>query len=251
MTNQAFFGDPADVQTAAAGGTLMLRGPEAHHAAAVKRVRPGEKIDVLDGEGHRLGCTIVEATPDTVVVTVDMISFDPPPAIRLVLVQALAKGDRAELAVEAATELGVDAVLPWQADRSIVRWRAEKAGKGRIKWESLVRAASKQSRRSRVPEVLDVLDTKGLGRWLDGVEHPVVLHEEASESLAAYWRRRPVTRSGTLAVIVGPEGGISPDELDLLANAGAVPALLGVNVLRASTAGPAAIAVLNHLAGRW
>ena len=251
MTNQAFFGNPTDVQTAAVGGTLTLRGPEAHHAAAVKRVRPGEEIDVLDGEGHRLSCTVVEATHGAVVVTVDRLSFDSPPAMRLVLVQALAKGDRAELAVEAATELGVDAVLPWQADRSIVRWRAEKAIKGRTKWESLVRAASKQSRRARVPEVLDALDTKGLGHWLGGVQHPVVLHEEASESLAEYWGRSTLATSETLAVIVGPEGGISPEELGVLANAGAVPAQLGTNVLRASTAGPAAIAVLNHLAGRW
>lgn len=251
MTNQAFFGDPADVQTAAVGAALTLRGPEAHHAAAVKRVAPGETIDVVDGEGHRLSCTVVEATPAAVVVTVDRIAFDAPPEIRIVLVQALAKGDRAELAVEAATELGVDAVLPWQADRSIVRWRAEKAAKGRAKWESLVRAATKQSRRTWQPEVLEVLDTKGLGRWLDGVDHPVVLHEEAEETLAGYWNRNPTRNAGTLAVIVGPEGGISPQELGLLRNTGATPVQLGTNVLRASTAGPAAIAVLNQLTGRW
>lgn len=251
MTNQAFFGDPADVQAAAVGAVLTLRGPEAHHAATVKRVGHGETIDVMDGEGYRLSCTVVDATPAAVVVSVDRISFDPLPEIRIVLVQALAKGDRAELAVEAATELGVDAVLPWQADRSIVRWRTEKAAKGRAKWESLVRAASKQSRRTRLPEVLEVLDTKGLGRWLDGVEHPVVLHEEARETLAGYWNRQPTASGGTVAVIVGPEGGISPQELELLGNTGAAPVQLGTNVLRASTAGPAALAVLNQLTGRW
>ena len=251
MSNHAFFGDPADVQSAVPGDGITLRGPEAHHAATVKRVTAGETIDVVDGEGHRLACTVVDASPSAVMLTVDGTSFDPLPETRIVLVQALAKGDRAELAVEAATELGVDAVLPWQADRSIVRWRAEKAVKGRAKWESLVRAASKQSRRTRLPEVLDVLDSRGLGRWLDGVEHPVLLHEEASESLAGYWNRDRGSSAGTLAVIVGPEGGVSPQEVGLFQEHGAVPVQLGTNVLRASTAGPAALAVLNQLTGRW
>lgn len=251
MTNQAFFGDPADVQSAVAGAAFTLRGDEAHHAATVKRVVPGEAIDVLDGRGHRLSCTVVDASPAAVVVTVDRTSFDPLPDTRIVLVQALAKGDRAELAVEAATELGVDAVLPWQADRSIVRWRAEKAVRGRAKWEFLVRSASKQSRRTRVPDVLDVLDSRNLAHWLDGVEHSVVLHEEASESLAAYWNRALGSSAGTLAVLVGPEGGISPQEVESFTNHGAVPVQLGTNVLRASTAGPAALAVLNQLSGRW
>lgn len=251
MTNQAFFGDPADVQSALAGADFILRGPEAHHAATVKRVVPGETIDVVDGEGRRLSCTVVDASSAEVTVTVDEISFDPLPDTRIVLVQALAKGDRAELAVEAATELGVDAVLPWQADRSIVRWRAEKAVKGRAKWDALVRTASKQSRRTRVPEVLDVLDSRGLARWLDGVEHPVLLHEEAHESLAGYLNRNPGGRAWTLAVIVGPEGGVSPQEVALFSEHGAVPVQLGTNVLRASTAGPAALAVLNQLTGRW
>lgn len=251
MTNQAFFGDPAAVQGAVAGSSLTLRGPEAHHAATVKRIATGESIDVVDGSGHRLSCTVVDSAADAVVVRVDAVSFDPPPETRLVLVQALAKGDRGELAVEAATELGVDAVLPWQADRSIVRWRADKAAKGRLKWESLVRAASKQSRRTRLPEVLDVLDSRGVARWLAGVQCPVLLHEDADVSLAQYWARTPAMGAATVAVIVGPEGGISPQEVELFVNQGAVAVQLGSNVLRASTAGPAAIAVLNQLSGRW
>lgn len=251
MTNQAFFGDPADVVRADAGGTFVLTGPEAHHAATVKRVSVGEKIDVLDGDGRRLSCTVVEATSASVTAMVDSVSFDPHPRPKIILVQALAKGDRGELAVEAATELGVDVVLPWQADRSIVRWRADKAVKGRAKWESLVRAASKQSRRPRVPEVMELRDTKGLAAWLEDVDRPILLHEDAGESLASYWSRVPADEAKTVALIVGPEGGISPQEVDVLVGQGAVPVQLGGNVLRASTAGPAAIAVLNHLTGRW
>ncbi|WP_309070028.1 16S rRNA (uracil(1498)-N(3))-methyltransferase [Arthrobacter sp.] len=251
MTNQAYFGDPAEVQAAVAGGSITLRGTEAHHAATVKRVVAGETVDLLDGEGNRLGCTVVDVSGAAVVMTVDTVSFEPLPATRIVLVQALAKGDRAEMAVEAATELGVDAVVPWQADRSIVRWRADKAVKGQAKWESVVRAASKQSRRTRVPEVLDTVDSRGLGRWLADVAHPVLLHEEGRISLASYWNRRSEDHTGTVAVIVGPEGGVSPQEVTLFEEHGAVPVQLGTNVLRASTAGPAAIAVLNQLLGRW
>lgn len=251
MTNQAYFGDPAEVQAAVAGESITLRGTEAHHAAIVKRVVAGEAIDLVDGGGQRLGCTVVEVSGTAVVMTVDTVSFDPLPATRIVLVQALAKGDRAELAVEAATELGVDAVLPWQADRSIVRWRADKAVKGRAKWDSLVRAASKQSRRTRVPEVLDVLDSRGLARWLTRIDHPILLHEDAQLSLASHWNEGQQDHAGTVAVVVGPEGGISPQEVSLFEEHGAVPVQLGTNVLRASTAGPAAIAVINQLSGRW
>ena len=125
------------------------------------------------------------------------------------------------------------------------------AAKGRLKWESLVRAASKQSRRTRLPEVLDVLDSRGVARWLAGVQCPVLLHEDAEVSLAQYWARTPAMGAATVAVIVGPEGGISPQEVELFVNQGAVAVQLGSNVLRASTAGPAAIAVLNQLSGRW
>lgn len=251
MTNQSFFGEPADVQSAVVGATFTLAGTEAHHAATVKRVAVGETMDVVDGDGHRLSGTVTAASAESVALRVDSVSYDPLPGCRFVLVQALAKSDRSELAVEAATELGVDAVLPWQADRSIVRWRGDKAVKGQAKWESLVRTASKQCRRTRVPEVLETQDSRGLARWLGGVAHPVLLHEDADRSLADYWKHQPNAGVGVLAVVVGPEGGISPREIDLFTAQGAIAVSLGGNVLRASTAGPAAVALFNYLAGRW
>ncbi len=251
MTNQSFIGDPAAVRSAVVGSQFTLSGSEAHHAATVKRVKVGETLDVVDGGGNRVSGTVTSSSPAAVVLTVDSLSYDPPPSCRFVLVQALAKSDRAELAVEAATELGIDAVLPWQADRSIVRWRGDKAVKGRQKWESLVRAASKQSRRTRTPEVLEPLDSKGLAAWLKAAGGAIVLHEGASVSLAEYWAGGGAAHTDVIAVVVGPEGGISPQEVELFVSSGAVPVSLGSNVLRASTAGPAAVAVLNHLTGRW
>ena len=171
--------------------------------------------------------------------------------------QALAKGDRDEQAIEAATELGVDAVLPWQSERSIVRWRAEKAAKGQAKWRAVVTSAAKQSRRSRIPRVLDAADSKSLTARLAGVDLVLVLHEEAdmplSRALVTSGRGDAVPEAGirSVAVVVGPEGGISPAELEALRGVGAVAVRLGPHVLRSSTAGPAALAVLNQLLGRW
>src|SRR5690606_8740811 len=114
---------------------------------------PGERVDVVDGHGVRLQCRILEVHGDDVHLEVDARVEEPPSAVRLVLVQALAKGDRAELAIEAATEIGVDEVVPWRAERSVVIWRGDRAAKSRARWAATVRAAAKQSRRARVPLV--------------------------------------------------------------------------------------------------
>jgi 16S rRNA (uracil1498-N3)-methyltransferase len=178
---------------------------------------------------------------------------EPDPGVRLVLVQALAKGDRDELAIEAATEVGVDGVLPWQAERSVVVWRGDRAAKSRARWVGTVRAAAKQSRRARLPEVGTAVDTTGLAsRVRETVAAggaALVLHEDASTPLAAAGLGDAEPR--TVLVIVGPEGGISDRELGLLTDAGAEAVRLGPHVLRTSTAGPVALALLAERLGRW
>lgn len=252
MSNPVYLGNLESVRAAVAGGVFVLTGAEARHAGIVKRAEAGELVDIVDGHGRRITGTVTAGAPSTVTVDVRCVQNEPRPPVRLVLVQALAKGDRDERAIEAATELGVDAVLPWQADRSIVRWRADREAKGRLKWESAVREAAKQSRRSWVPEVLELQDTKGLARWLEGTDRALVLHEEASAGMGETLAGEHLAgREGTLAVVVGPEGGISPQERGLLEAAGAVSVHLGPHVLRSSTAGPAALAVLNQLLHRW
>ena len=260
MTNPIFFGDPELVAAAAPGSVFPLTGPEARHAVSVKRLAPGEDVDIVDGAGLRLRGTVRTAEPALLEVDVRGVEVEPAPAHELILVQALAKGDRDEQAIEAATELGVDTVIPWQSERSIVRWRAEKAVKGRSKWQAVVTSAAKQSRRARLPQVLDVTDSKSLPGRLAGVDLVLVLHEDADAPLARVIDsvRRPETdREGnadnriSIAVVVGPEGGISPAELDALRAAGATAVRLGPHVLRSSSAGPAALVLLNHLLGRW
>jgi len=163
-----------------------------------------------------------------------------------VLIQALAKGDRGEQAIEAATELGVDEVVPWQAARSIVVWRGERAGRSLRKWESVVLAAAKQSRRTRVPLVNGPANQAAVIQRIEAAALALVLHEEAAQPLAGL----ALPPSGEVVLIVGPEGGVAPEELDAFVAAGAVAVQLGPNVLRSSSAGPAALAVMCA-AGRW
>ena len=258
MTNSIFFGDAAQVAAAEPGGIFRLEGPEARHAVAVKRISAGESVDVVDGAGRRITGTVTETGPSLLVMDVEGTVQEAAAREEFILVQALAKGDRDEQAVEAATELGADRVIPWQSDRSIVRWRAEKAAKGQAKWQALTIAAAKQSRRARTPVVEPVLDSRGLARRLADADLVLVLHEEADAPLAEAVRSAagsgadgPGPASVSIAVVVGPEGGISGAELELLRSAGATAVRLGPHVLRSSTAGPAALAVLNQLLGRW
>jgi 16S rRNA (uracil1498-N3)-methyltransferase len=227
------------------GARVTLSGDEARHAVQVARVRAGERIAIGDGRGTIVRGPVAEAAPGALVVEVDEIVRDEAPSPALVLVQALAKGDRDELAVQAATELGVDRIVPWAAARSVSRWQGPKAEKGRARWAAIAREASKQSIRSRVPLVEAATPTAGLPGLLDGAR-VLVLEPTARRGLAELELDRR-----DLALLVGPEGGIAPEELERLEAAGAEPVRLGPGVLRTSTAGPAAVAVLSARLGRW
>ncbi|ROS31041.1 16S rRNA (uracil(1498)-N(3))-methyltransferase [Cellulomonas sp. PhB150] len=251
MSAPVFLGDEHRVRAANVGDTVLLDGAEGRHAGVVQRKAVGERVDVVDGAGVRLVGRIASVVPDGVLVEVVERVDEPAPAVPLVLVQALAKGDRDELAIEAATEVGADGVVPWQADRSIVVWRGDRAAKSRARWLGTVRTAAKQSRRAWVPEVGVAVDSKALAVRVAAAVAAgggaLVLHEEASVPIAE--AALPV--SGELLVVVGPEGGIGDDELRRLTDAGARAVRLGPHVLRTSTAGPVALALLAQRSGRW
>jgi 16S rRNA (uracil1498-N3)-methyltransferase len=234
-----------DLEDAAPGDPVSLTGPEARHAVTVSRLRVGETIAVGNGRGLVVTGGITSADHTELVLTAETVERVERSGPAVILAQALAKGDRDELAVQAATELGVDAVIPWSAGRSISRWEGAKVQKGVDRWIAVTREASKQSMRPWLPDVLDLVSTKQLAR-LAGEVRMLVLEPTASTRLSA------IELDGRdLLVVVGPEGGLSPDEVDALAAAGAEPVRLGDEVLRTSTAGPAAIAVLNAKLGRW
>jgi 16S rRNA (uracil1498-N3)-methyltransferase len=230
---------------AAVGDLVALTGAEAKHAAVVRRLRVGEAVTLGDGLGVWLGGVAEGVSPSRVDVRVVDRTSEPAPSPRIVLVQALAKGDRDELAVQAACELGVDEIIPWQASRSVSRWEGPKEVKGRERWATIVREAAKQAHRAWVPQVAPPASTADLVA-LASSRRVLLLDPTAPARLSAL---EPDGRD--LLLVVGPEGGISDEELDRLSAAGAERVLLGNTVLRTSTAGPAAIAVLSAALGRW
>jgi 16S rRNA (uracil1498-N3)-methyltransferase len=229
-----------------AGDVVALHGDEGRHAARVKRLAAGEPVLVSDGRGGLLECVVSAVTPSGLALEVAARRTVPRPAPRFLVVQALPKGERAELAVEVLTELGVDEIVPWAASRSIVRWLGPRGDRALDKWRRTAREATKQSRRAWLPEVAPLASTAEVADRLSGATG-LVLHEDAQVSLAAV----ELARDREVVVVVGPEGGIAADELDDFVAVGAVPVRLGEPVLRTSTAGAAALAVLSARLGRW
>jgi 16S rRNA (uracil1498-N3)-methyltransferase len=222
---------------------IVLDGPEGRHAAGARRLQVGETVDVVDGRGTRAHCAVASVARDVVALDVQSRTTEPPPALRLTLVQALPKGDRGELAVELATEVGIDAVIPWAAARCITQWKGERADKALQRWRSTAREAAKQSRRAWVPLVEEPHGTRALAGRLAGAT-VLVLHETSAVRLATL----DLPAEGELALVVGPEGGITDEELAAL---GGTAVRLGPGVLRTSTAGAAAVAAISTRTGRW
>jgi len=237
---------------ARAGSRVSLSGPEGHHAVNVARVQPGEQVHLGDGDGTTTRCRVVEVGRGELDAEVEEVWFEPAPQPSFTLVQALAKADRDHLAIEAATELGIDEVVPWQADRSVVRWRGDRGEKSHRKWRQTLLAATKQARRSRVPSLSQLAGREQVQLRISGADRAWVLHEQAATRLADVASSpeagMPVT--GEVVLVIGPEGGISEAELGAFTEAGAEPVRLGSTVLRTSTAGSAALAVLSA-ASRW
>jgi 16S rRNA (uracil1498-N3)-methyltransferase len=229
------------------GTTVVVDGAEGHHAASVRRLRPGEDVVLTDGAGSLARGVVETVGKDRLVVALGQVTVEPAPAPRLVVVQALAKGDRGELAVATMTEVGVDVVVPWASSRCTVRWDGERATRALGRWRATAREAAKQSRRARLPEVADLASTADVEVLLRRAAAAYVLHEEATEPLAG----AAPPGAGDVVLVVGPEGGLSPEELDRFAAAGAPAYRLGPTVLRTSTAGPAALAVLLSRTARW
>ncbi|MFD8934048.1 16S rRNA (uracil(1498)-N(3))-methyltransferase [Streptomyces sp. NPDC059578] len=235
----------------APGGRFVLDGPEGRHAVSVKRLRAGEDVVLTDGQGRWADCVVTGSEgKDRLLVHVTSSQEEPPPAPRLTVVQALPKGDRGELAVETMTETGVDAIVPWAAARCVTQWRGDRGGRALAKWRATARESGKQSRRVRFPEVADAMTTKQVAALLATADFAGVLHEDQHHGSAPF-ATADLPGAGEIVLVVGPEGGVSPEELAAFAEAGAGAYRLGASVLRTSTAGTVAAGLVLARTGRW
>lgn len=227
---------------------MLVEGSEGRHAVAAMRLTVGESVDVVDGCGRRARGRVDEIVDRHAMrVVVDAIEDEPEPHPRIVLVQALPKGDRGELAVELATEIGIDVIVPWSAAACITHWKGERLERGRRKWADAAVAAGKQSRRARFPVIEPLASTADVVQRVSAAARALTLDETASEPISAI----EVPAVGDVVLIVGPEGGLTEQERAAFVTAGARAVRLGPSVLRTSSAGIAAASVLLARSPRW
>lgn len=241
MTAPVFFVDREQLNAV----RCRISGDEGRHAATVKRMRMGERLEVCDGMGNRASGLVIALGKDWVDLDIDERNFEPPSDVQFVAIQAVAKGDRADLALEILTEVGIDRIIPWKSRHSIAKW--DDSGKSLHKWQRVAREASKQARRSWIPQVDEAVTTTELAEILPTFDVVVVLHESAEASLSGI----SVPSSGTVAIVIGPEGGISTEEVESLQSLGAHVVRMGTSIMRTSTAGGSALAVLASKTERW
>jgi 16S rRNA (uracil1498-N3)-methyltransferase len=248
VTPPVFVVPQAELLEASAGSVVVVGGAEGRHAATVRRIGVGEPVTLVDGQGGRATGTVSAVPSKRVIeVRVQTTTVERVPAPRVVVVQALPKGDRGELAVELLTEVGVDVIVPWAAAHCVTQWKGERAERGHRRWVDAAQAAAKQARRARFPEVPGIASTAEVVERLAAAAAALVLHETASTPIG----RIVLPAEGDVVVVVGPEGGLSDTELEQFAGAGAALVRLGPTVLRTSSAGIAGVAALLSASDRW
>lgn len=240
MTEAMFLADLDDPRV---GAQVAVTGDEGRHAAIVRRIRKGEVVLVSNGIGAAVRGPVLSADVNGLVVEVAEVLAEPVRPLRFTVVQALAKGERSELALEMLTEIGVDEIVPWQAARSVVKWAPDRVERALTRWRSIVRESTKQSRRFRVPRVSPPLTTAELALRIAEPALTLVLHEDANDWISQV----NVPAEGEVMLIVGPEGGLTEQELATFAEAGGRAVLIADGVLRTSTAGTVAVAQLQAL----
>jgi 16S rRNA (uracil1498-N3)-methyltransferase len=235
---------PSDTKV---GSKIKIAGAEAKHAMSVRRLQVGEAISVSDGQGQKARGKVSQLSKDYLELNVESVESIERPKPQLILVQALAKGDRDEMAVQACTELGIQTVIPWQSERSVSIWKPEKQDKHRLRWQTIATEAAKQSLRPFIPQVEKVLGTSELVERLKQFDLTLVLDPTSGTALTSV----SVSGHQSIAIVVGPEGGISPEELGQFGSAGLSLVALGSGILRTSTAGVAVVSYLQATLGNW
>ena len=221
------------------GASYSFNSEDANHAIKVLRIEAGEIFRVSDGNGGWANVQVNEVTKRSLETTVLEVGRQEPLEIQFTVVQALPKSDRAKEAVELLTEAGADVIVPWLANRSISRTEVIS------KFATTAREASKQSRRLFIPQLHETVKEKGVIDLIKSADLALVFHESAQVKLSEIVT--PQTKPKNVVVVIGPEGGLTDEELAAFAAAGAHVAGLGRPILRSAHAGLAALSAVNSL----
>lgn len=227
-------------------GDLVIEGDEAHHAASASRIKVGERVAVTNGAGRRAEVEVLDINKRNIGCRILDVVDEPRARTILIVIQALTKGDRARETLELLTEGGADIIIPWSASRSIGQWKEDKDALS--KWRSWAREATKQSRRTWIPQILDIHSTSQVKERIEDSEFSLMLHESGVNKFSDVVTGKPPRE---VNLIIGPEGGISDDEVALFEKAGAQSVVLGKPVFRSAHAGVAALAAVQCGFGIW
>jgi 16S rRNA (uracil1498-N3)-methyltransferase len=232
------------VDQISSGSTQELSGDEGHHAVKVMRLQIGEQIKIADNLGNWVSGAITEVGKKSLKINVSERGNAEHVKPELILVQAVTKSDRTKEMLELLTVAGADQIIPWQAQRCISKWKSDSTDK----WLTTIKESAKQARRVKLPVLSDAVTTNQLVKLFQAEDQIIVLHESAQLNLSQF---KFVESTQRIFIVIGPEGGISEDEISQLTSAKAVVVRMGENVLRSAHAGFAALSGIQTLIGRW
>jgi 16S rRNA (uracil1498-N3)-methyltransferase len=226
------------------GSTQELSGDEGHHAVKVMRLQIGEQIKIADKLGNWVSGAITEVGKKSLKINVSERGNAEHLKPELILVQAVTKSDRTKEMLELLTVAGADQIIPWQAQRCISKWKSDSTDK----WLTTIKESAKQARRVKLPVLSDAVTTNQLVKLFQVEDQIIVLHESAQSNISQI---KFVESTKRIFIVIGPEGGISEEEIAQLTSAKAVVVRMGENVLRSAHAGFAALSGIQTLIGRW
>ena len=238
-----FFVEPGQVHE----GYVEILGGDVNHMKNVLRMKPGEEITVSDGFGHEYGCKVALLEEDAVraeILECREVSVELPS--ELVLYQCLPKGDKMELIIQKAVELGAAGVIPVATRNAVVKLDAKKAEAKIRRWQAIAESAAKQSKRSYIPQVGPVMSLKEAFSYIEEQKFDLrMIPYELEKGMDGTKTVLEALAPGQqVAVFIGPEGGFDEEEIQLALKMGVKPVSLGKRILRTETAGPAILALL-------
>ncbi|MCI8712294.1 MAG: 16S rRNA (uracil(1498)-N(3))-methyltransferase [Ruminococcus sp.] len=238
-----FFVSPSQVRE----GTIIIEGGDVNHIRNVLRMKRGEFLEVSDGTGNRYLCELERMEADACFANVmDVWEDDVEPAARIFLFQGLPKGDKMELIIQKAVELGVFEIIPVATRRSVVRLDEKKADKKVARWRAIAEGAAKQSGRGIVPEVRGVTEFEDALERAREMDVCLIPYEKAKGMQKTREALDRVAPGKSVAVFIGPEGGFEGAEIERARESGALPISLGKRILRTETAGFTVLAILMY-----